>query len=147
MPLPMSLYNRSNIPNHKAVDSLLSIAFDKNRWIAASEQCDNKEWSLKKRETISDVYLTYILSNDGKKQAWDLISDHIWYYSTPKYADGSSMIRDVGLNICEGLICLIAFNDCAYMLQSDPGELKLLAALGDVKANMLLPSCIALYNR
>lgn len=140
-------YNRSCIPNHKEVDSILSIAFDRNRWIAASEQCDNKEWSLKKRETISDVYLTYILSNDDKNRAWNLLSDHIWYYPNPKYADGNSIIRDVGFNICEGLICLIAFDDCAYMLQSDPGELKLLAALGDVKSNMLLPACIALYNR
>ena len=38
---------------------------------------------------------------------------------------------------------LIAYDDCAYMLESEVGELRILAALGDQKAILLVPSCLA----
>lgn len=41
-------------------------------------------------------------------------------------------------------ICLAAYEDYAYMLDSDIDELKILAKLGNEKAIMLLPACIAL---
>ena len=38
---------------------------------------------------------------------------------------------------------LIAYDDCAYMLESDVDELRILAALGDQKAILLVPACLA----
>ena len=38
---------------------------------------------------------------------------------------------------------LIAYDDCAYMLESEVGELRILAALGDQKAILLVPACLA----
>ena len=37
---------------------------------------------------------------------------------------------------------LIAYDDCAYMLESEVGELRILAALGDQKAILLVPACL-----
>ena len=41
----------------------------------------------------------------------------------------------------DAILCLIAYDDCAHMLVSDPGELEVLAALGDTRAILLLPAC------
>ena len=43
----------------------------------------------------------------------------------------------------DAALALIAYDDCAYMLESEVGELKILAALGDPRAILLLPACIA----
>jgi len=37
---------------------------------------------------------------------------------------------------------LIAYDDCAYMIESEVDEIKILAILGDQKAILLLPACI-----
>ena len=39
---------------------------------------------------------------------------------------------------CFAIIALIAYDDCAYMLESDLGELRMLAKLGDLRAILLL---------
>ena len=41
---------------------------------------------------------------------------------------------------------LIAWDDCAYILDSDLAEVEILARLGDHKAILLLPACKALNN-
>ena len=44
------------------------------------------------------------------------------------------------------LLALIAYDDCAYMLDSDPGELAILAAFGDPRAVLILPACEILHS-
>ena len=41
----------------------------------------------------------------------------------------------------DAILALFAYDDCAYMLDSDPGELAILAAFGDPRAILLLPAC------
>ena len=41
------------------------------------------------------------------------------------------------------ILTLIAYDDCAHLLYSDPKEVKLLAKLGVPAAILLLPACIA----
>jgi len=40
------------------------------------------------------------------------------------------------------IAALIAYDDCAYMIESEVGELKIIAAFGDPRAILLLPACI-----
>jgi len=40
------------------------------------------------------------------------------------------------------IVALIAWDDCAYMIESEVDEIKILAKLGDQKAILLLPACI-----
>jgi hypothetical protein len=42
----------------------------------------------------------------------------------------------------EPILALTAYDDCAYMIESAVGELRLIAAFGDTKAMLLLPACI-----
>ena len=44
------------------------------------------------------------------------------------------------------ILALVAYDDCAYMLNSDPGELAILAAFGDPRAILLLSSCKAFHS-
>ena len=52
-----------------------------------------------------------------------------------------------GITCChmawDALLCLVAYDDCGYMIDSEVSELKMLAALGDHKAISLLPACVA----
>ena len=44
-------------------------------------------------------------------------------------------------SVRDALLVLGAYDDCAYMLDSDPGELAILAKFGDPRAVLLLPAC------
>ena len=46
----------------------------------------------------------------------------------------------------DAILALIAFDDCAYMLDSDPGELAILAAFGNPGAILLLSACKAFHS-
>ena len=48
--------------------------------------------------------------------------------------------------VYDTLLALIAYDDCAYMLDSDPGELAVLAKFGDRRALLLLPACKAFHS-
>lgn len=39
------------------------------------------------------------------------------------------------------ILCLRVYEDCGYMLDSDPNELKLLCILGDEKAKLMFWAC------
>jgi hypothetical protein len=44
----------------------------------------------------------------------------------------------------DAILALIAYDDCAYMIDSNPGELEIIAKLGNEKAILLLSACKAL---
>ena len=44
------------------------------------------------------------------------------------------------------ILALCAYDDCAYMLDSDPGELAILAAFGDPRAVLLLSACKVFHS-
>ena len=49
-------------------------------------------------------------------------------------------------SVRDAIIALCAYDDCAYMLDSDPGELAILAAFGDPRASLLLSACKAFHS-
>ena len=46
----------------------------------------------------------------------------------------------------DAVLALIAYDDCAYMLNSDPGERAILAKLGDHRAILLLTACKVFHS-
>ena len=46
----------------------------------------------------------------------------------------------------DALLALCAFDDCAYMLDSEPSDISMLAMLGDHMAILLLPACNAFHS-
>ena len=43
----------------------------------------------------------------------------------------------------DAILALVAYDDCAYLLDCEPDELRILGKLGDHRAILLLPACIA----
>ena len=85
-------------------------------------------------------------------QEWDDAWDNLVDTSRRKYTN--IMIWD-DLEACDShhhrralyaargaIMALIADDNCAYMLDSDPEELAIIAKLGDPRAILLLPACI-----
>ena len=64
----------------------------------------------------------------AREVVWDAVWDAVW---------------EAGYNV---LLALIAYDDCAYMIDSVPGEIAILAKLGDCRAGLLLPACKALRS-
>ena len=48
--------------------------------------------------------------------------------------------------VCGAIRALVAYDDCAYMLDSDPGELAIVAKLGDPRAVLLLYACKVFHS-
>ena len=74
-----------------------------------------------------------------RQAAWDASWaewDASWFFALPA---GRQAARDA-------ILALIAYDDCAYMLESDPGELAILAKFGDNRAMLLLPACKAFHS-
>ena len=110
-----------HIPNAAHIDRVIASAkANPNQW--GDLQWEARDWVA--------------ACNMVKKQGRDAIWDAAWLVArdTPQYAAR------------EALLALIAYDDCAYMLDSDPGELAILAAFGDPRATMLLPACKVFHS-
>ena len=84
--------------------------------------------------------------------AWDAPRDAAWCkaWSTVQDAGRTAEYNAAWLvgweSVRDAIIALIAYDDCAYMLDSDPGELAILAKFGDPRAILLLPACKAFHS-
>ena len=73
-----------------------------------------------------------VAQNAVRDAARDVVWDRVW-----------DAVWEAGYDV---LLALIAYGDCAYMLDSDPGEIAILAKLGDCRAGLLLPACKAFHS-
>ena len=105
----------AHLPNAVHIDRVItSIKLYPDQW--------TDQWSEMK--LAREAALT-AARDAGRKDVWHEVQEVAW------------------LAALDALLCLIAYDDCAYMLDSEVEELKILAALGDHKAILLLPACIA----
>ena len=114
----------AHLPNAKHIDRVLdSLRANPGKWRAAKFSATvrlaawSAAWSAD-RDADRDA---------ARDAAWDAAWDADWD------AD-----RDAAW---PAILALIAYDDCAHMLGSDVGELKILAAFGDPRAILLLPAC------
>ena len=106
---------------------------------------------------IDRVIASVKANPDHWAAAWDVVRNAAW-------AEAWNTVQDVGRNAeynaawlvevqyitwvaaRDAILALIAYDDCAYMLDSDPGELAILAAFGDPRAVLILPACEILHS-
>ena len=106
----------AHLPNAAHIDKVI-----------ASSKATPKQWTQRRWVCASwsvawdDAWEAAM--NAVRSSAWNAARDAAWYFA-----------RDA-------VLALIAYDDCAFMLDSDPGELAILAALGDRRAILLLPAC------
>ena len=117
----------AHLPNAVHIGRVLaSLNSNPDQWRAAWE---SRSWD--------QLYAAWeaahdILKEHGRQSAWVAARNVVW--------DATS--ADVAREATEyALLALVAYDECAYMLDSDPGELAILAALGDNRAVLILPAC------
>ncbi len=106
--------------------------------VLASIKDNPDEWVKVYNDTHSSGGPLWMLAYD---QTADEIRKHrslIWEQAWGDVEQGPSKPWEVAMDT---IIALIAYDDCGYMLDSEPGELAILAAFGDPKAILLLPAC------
>ncbi len=110
--------------------------------IVASVKANSVEWdqAYKISENLKLSHIT------GWSPAYELCQTPdlhwIWHDVWSHLAFDSYNSSEV--SAWQAITALIAWNDCGYMVDSDPGELAILAKFGTPAAILLLAACIAI---
>jgi hypothetical protein len=125
-----------HLPNAKHIDAILaSVKAHPKEWgaaraaarIAVSDAAWGAAWGAARGAAWGAARGA---SWDAARGAeWDAASSAAYY--TAKGAAG------------DAIVALIAYDDCAYMLNSNPCELEIIAKFGDERAILLLSACKA----
>ncbi len=116
-----------NHPNAKYIDSVL-----------ASINSNPMEW-----EMVTDIvkeyemYDTWAPNKFEGNRATDIILDAVWVATM---SDSTYAARAVAWY---AIAALIACDDCAHMLDSEPDELRILAKFGVPAATLMIPAASA----
>jgi len=113
-------------------------------WVLASVKANPEKWGAVARR----VPWTAVVRVAARYNAW-----YVVYHAACNAARGKAWeaARIAAFDAAwdaayeaaaDAIIALIAYDDCAYMIESEIGELKIIAAFGDQRALLLLPACI-----
>jgi len=124
----------AHLPNAKHID-----------WVIASLKANPKKWYAA-RTTAWDAAVPAAWD-----AAWDAVYNEAWraannaaWAAAYDVANEAAWLA-VFYAARDAIVALIAYDDCAYMIESEIDEIKILAKLGDPRAILLLPACIV-YN-
>ena len=125
----------AHLPNAVHIDRVIASALANSaQWVSAWDGSLDASWMAAR--LVARQVARYKLRDQGRDPAWvegwDPAGMELQYITW--FAAG-----DV-------LLALIAYDDCAYMLDSEPNELAILAKLGDNRASLLLPACKAFHS-
>ena len=117
----------AHLPNAAHIDSVIASAnANPEQWVDAWEDA----WDVARHR--GRVAACKMIKKQGRNAIWDAA---FWVArDTPQYA------------ATDAILALIAYDECAYMLESDPGELAILAAFSDPRASLLLPACKVFHS-
>ena len=114
----------AHLPNAVHIDRVLeSVLSTPYHWVVS--------WQVKAHD-VAWAATQDSLIDQGKYRVWTTTRDFL--IDRGKYTSW------------DAILALIAFDDCAYMLDSDPSELAILAKFGDCRAVLLLSACKAFHS-
>ena len=119
----------ADLPNAAHIDRVLASAIaNPDHWTAR----EGEGWAVAWNATRD------LLKEQGRYS--------MWLARQQRGGGWGRMRRTTWSAMREALLALVAYDDCAYMLDSDPGELAILAAFGDPRAILLLSACKAFHS-
>lgn len=126
----------AHLPNSKHIDWVLASAMEhpeiwEEAWNTTREMRSYTTYSIKWH-----AMRTIIREISTKEAAYRAEWGYLW----------DEMGGPVMCATRDAILALIAHDECGYMIESEVGELKLLAKFGDPRAIMLLPACIV-FNK
>ncbi len=126
----------SHLPNAMHIDRILTSFINNPKVWATLYDTSNGNYIISSVSTGIWIQ-TYNKINDTEKTA-DAMSGLILH------TRNVSGMREGFFVVIEPLAALIAYEDCAYMLDSEPGELKILSTFGNPCAALVWPACVVL---
>jgi len=125
----------ADLPNAKHIDRILAdLGKNPGGWydarVAAWDAASDSAWTA------------------AWDAAWDAVWDAVWDAAR---GDAMSAASDAAWDAamtagCGALLALIAYDDCAYLLDEKPEHVQMLALLGNEKALLLYQACVALQK-
>ena len=124
----------AHLPNAAHIDRVIASAkANPGHWAAA--------WGAVREAAWDDAWEAVRDNGLGSRNTWRISA---WFTTWVPFRDTE---HEVSQYVARGaLLALIAFDDCAYMLDSEPGELAILAEFGDNRAILLLPACKVVHS-
>ena len=133
----------AHLPNAVHIDRVIASA-------KASPSSWNTPLSLEDEATQMRIDVYSAIKNQGRKSEWDSVWPTLLnasLYSATALLRASLYPATAGTLVTVGVIlALIAYDDCAYMLDSSPDDIAMLAMLGDTKAVLLLHACKVFHS-
>jgi hypothetical protein len=121
----------AHLPNAVHIDRVIaSVKAHRNQW--------DEAWN-----TVQDARrgkARGAVRNAAWAEAWNTVQD------VGRTAEYNAAWWAARWEVWDAVLALCAYDDCAYMLDSDPGELAILAAFGDPRAILLLSACKAFHS-
>ena len=137
----------SHLPNAVHIDRVLaSRELYIEHWNVAQIAISTVKRALARLEArkVAGVEVEWVL-------VWGAAHDRVWALARQESRKTQEAARHavwlIGRQaVWDALLCLLAYDDCAHMLDSEVSELTILAALGDQRAILLLPACVAFHS-
>ena len=131
----MTATDWAHLPNAVHIDRVLaSVKANPEQWLQVRFDENNTAWlaySAQRRRL--ELYDT--LNEQGRRSSWVAARDAV------QVSAQGEIGTQKWLEVRNAILALIAYDDCAYMLDSDPGELAILAKFDDHRAILLLTAC------
>ena len=129
----------SHLPNAKHIDWVnASLKANPGNWTAAWDAVWDAAYDAVRDEAW------YVVCDEARTKAFDAArtAARTAAYYTARDAARTAATEAAFDAATDAIVALIAYDDCAYMIDSEMDELKILAKLGDQRALLLLPACI-----
>jgi hypothetical protein len=121
----------ADLPNAKYIDLVIdSVKKNPAAWDAAGDAVWDATWDAARDATWDAT--RNATRNAARDATWGAARD---------------AARDAARTAAWGAaLALIAWDDCGYLLEEKPEDVKMLALLGNQAAVLLYPACVALQN-
>ena len=136
-----------NLPNAKHIDRVLE-AFKKNpaSWVAAWDEAaaDVAAWNAAWHTAGYAAW--HAVSEAVSDAASDAARNAVWH-AVRHAARHVEAARHAARHAAKGaVLALVAYDDCAYLLDMPSDQVKILASLGMPAAVLLYPACLVFEN-
>ena len=125
----------ADLPNAKHIDRILAdLKRNPYNWGAAWTAEWTAEWNAAMTAARNAAW------SAERYAAWDAARTAAWSAARTA-ASGAAFNTAWG-----AILALVAYDDCAYLLDEKPEYVQILALLGNEKAILLYPACVALQK-
>ena len=134
----------SHLPNAAHIDAVIaSVKANPDEWDAAWHAARNAAWHAARNAAWHAALdaAWHAARYAARDVAWGAARNAAWY-AAREAVQGVAL--DAARNaVRDAVLALVAYDDCAHMLDSEPDDLRILSKLGSHAATLMIPAAIA----